>query len=125
MDIVLELTDAFIADYAYAYFYPARFSSSDIPQILGRNHTSQTFSTWQYKPATQYLHVEPSSAAYMSAWDRDNVYRQSITLFLITWYCQLIRTWAPFTNALTGCLASCCTSFLRPCLISSYSTSEP
>ncbi|MCJ1449275.1 MAG: c-5 sterol desaturase [Stictis urceolatum] len=38
-----------------------------------------------YKPASQYLKLEPSQYAYMSALPRDNVWRQGITLYLITW----------------------------------------
>lgn len=84
MDVVLELTDTFLADYLYAWAYPARPAPYD-HLALGANGTAQTYTTWQYKPATQYINIEPSHAAYESAWDRDNNYRQALTLFLITW----------------------------------------
>ncbi len=84
MDVVLELTDTFLADYVYAWAYPAKsvpsYSYSD------SNSTSPVFSSWQYKPASTFIYVEPSDAAYMSAWSRDNMCRQAITLFLITWF---------------------------------------
>ncbi|KAI1085724.1 C-5 sterol desaturase [Whalleya microplaca] len=83
MDVVLEATDSFIADYIYAWAYPARTVPYDHPQFT--NATEQGFSSWQYKPACPYFDIPPSKYAYMSAWDRDNIYRQSITLFLITW----------------------------------------
>lgn len=30
--------------------------------------------------------LEPSPAAYQSAWDRDNIYRQSVSFFAILWF---------------------------------------
>ncbi|KAJ9134415.1 C-5 sterol desaturase [Pleurostoma richardsiae] len=89
MDVVLELTDTFIADYVYAWAHPARAAPYDYPNPT-TNATDQAFSTWQYKPATAYFSVQPPQAAYMSAWPRDNIVRQSITLFFITWVFGLI-----------------------------------
>lgn len=86
MDIVLELTDTFILDYAYAFVLPGRAAPFDFADQLNANATGQTFSAWQYKPATTFFSVEPSQAAYTSAWARDNLYRQAVSLFLITWY---------------------------------------
>lgn len=85
MDIILELTDTFIADYAYAFFFPAQSAPYDFPSVAA-NGTTQTFSSWTYQPASQFIYVEPSQAAYMSAWSRDNLYRQLITLYFIVWY---------------------------------------
>jgi lathosterol oxidase len=86
MDIVLELTDTFIADYAYAYLYPFRPDLYEFPHASAVNTSStKAFSSWTYKPATQFLQVQPSRAAYMSSLDRDNIYRQLATLFFITW----------------------------------------
>ena len=84
MDIVLEFTDAFITDYVYAYFLPKRPAPYDYPNAA--NVSAQTFSSWSFKPATKFISVEPSQAAYMSEWDRDNPIRQATTLFFITWY---------------------------------------
>jgi lathosterol oxidase len=83
MDIVLELTDAFIADFAYAYLFPARPALYEIPDNAA-NATAGVFSPWKYTPATEYLRVEPSQAAYMSSLDRDHPGRQITTLFFIT-----------------------------------------
>lgn len=83
MDVVLEITDAFISDYIYAWAHPANPSAPY--DYLDAANTTVT-SSWQYKPASSFFRIEPSQAAYMSAWNRDNIYRQTITLFLITWY---------------------------------------
>jgi lathosterol oxidase len=85
MDIVLELTDTFIADYAYAYLYPFRPDLYEFPHGTSANASAQVLSSWTYTPATQYLQVQPSKAAYMSSLTRDNPYRQLATLFFITW----------------------------------------
>lgn len=84
MDIVLEVTDSFIGDYFFSWVLPARRAPYDYPNVP-TNGTDQTFSTWQYKPSTHFFTIEPSQAAYMSAWPRDNIFRQAISLFLITW----------------------------------------
>ncbi|KAI0480357.1 hypothetical protein GGR56DRAFT_625813 [Xylariaceae sp. FL0804] len=90
MDVVLELTDTFVADYVYAWAHPARPAPYDFPQLSNSSSSEQTFSSWQYKPASHYIQIEPSQYAYQSAWDRDNIYRQAITLYLITWIFGLI-----------------------------------
>lgn len=89
MDIVLEVTDSFIGDYFFSWVLPARRAPYDYPNVP-TNGTDQTFSTWQYKPSTHFFTIEPSQAAYMSAWPRDNIFRQAISLFLITWVFGLI-----------------------------------
>ena len=84
MDIVLELADTFLFDYLYAWALPARPAPYNFPDKVPANAT--VFSTWEYKPATAFFSVEPSQAAYMSAWTRDNIYRQFLSLFLILWF---------------------------------------
>ncbi|KAI6779203.1 C-5 sterol desaturase-like protein [Emericellopsis cladophorae] len=90
MDIVLELTDTFIADYVYAWAHPAKPAPYDYPAGTAANTTAQTFSSWTWEPATQLLQFQPSQAAYMSAWTRDNVWRQLITLYFIVWIFGLV-----------------------------------
>ncbi|EKJ71116.1 hypothetical protein NXS19_003140 [Fusarium pseudograminearum] len=91
MDVVLEVVDTFIADYAYAYFYPKRLAPYDFPSPSNTTDTSaKAFSTWSYKPATQFIMLEPPEQAYMSSWDRDNPLRQALTLYLITWIFGLL-----------------------------------
>lgn len=87
MDIVLEVLDTFVGDHVYAALHPAKSLLSDFDPAS--NATTEPLSAWRYEPATAYLHLEPSKAAYMSAWSRDNIYRQTLSLFLITWYAQL------------------------------------
>ena len=88
MDVVLEVTDTFMFDYMYAWLLPAKLH--DFPDHVAANASARAFSTWQYKPATVFLSLEPSEAAYMSAWSRDNIFRQSVSLFLIMWYVLLL-----------------------------------
>ncbi|KAL8746812.1 MAG: hypothetical protein Q9190_001217 [Brigantiaea leucoxantha] len=42
------------------------------------------------QPSSQFFHLEPSRFAYMSAWPRDNVWRQALSLYLITWLFGLV-----------------------------------
>ncbi|RFU25984.1 hypothetical protein B7463_g10345, partial [Scytalidium lignicola] len=84
MDILLEATDTFFFDYAYSAILPA----APAPYNLGGNSTltaTTDASAWQYHPASKYISWTPSEAAYASAWSRDNIYRQAMSLFLITW----------------------------------------
>lgn len=91
MDVVLEVFDFLIGDRLYAAALPASLTTSPSFSAFadGTNNTLALFTNAQsfvYKPATAYIHIEPSKYAYMSAWPRDNVYRQCFSLFLITWY---------------------------------------
>ncbi|KAI1378269.1 C-5 sterol desaturase [Hypoxylon crocopeplum] len=85
MDVVLELTDTFIADYVYAFTHPAKTAAPYNFPDVSNNATEQAFSSWKFETANPFFSVTPSKYAYMSAWDRDNVFRQAITLFFITW----------------------------------------
>lgn len=98
MDVVLELTDTFIADHVYAWLFPLQPAPYDYPKATASNSSAQAFSSWTYKPATSYFSVEPFQAAYMSSLPRDNMWRQAATLFFITWYVPDIpdtRTFSP------------------------------
>ncbi|PTB71380.1 hypothetical protein M440DRAFT_1395702 [Trichoderma longibrachiatum ATCC 18648] len=90
MDVVLELTDTFIADHVYAWLFPLQPAPYDYPKATASNSSAQAFSSWTYKPATSYFSVEPFQAAYMSSLPRDNMWRQAATLFFITWIFGLI-----------------------------------
>jgi lathosterol oxidase len=86
MDIVLEVCDTFALDYAYASLLPAKPAPYDLLKDGISNSTvAAALSTWQYTPATSYFTLQPSDAAYLSAWTRDNIFRQFISLFLIVW----------------------------------------
>ncbi len=84
MDIALEIVDYFVGDAAYAKLLPAPVSSFGSHGGL-HNASQLTSSQWKYEPSTYLFHLEPSAAAYESAWARDNIYRQAITLFFLTW----------------------------------------
>lgn len=89
MDIVLEVLDTFVFDAAWATIYPGS-SSHASPKPL-QDAVTSTFSSMREmatggpQATTQFFQLEPSRYAYMSAWPRDNIYRQGITLYLITW----------------------------------------
>lgn len=101
MDVVLELLDTFAFDHIYAKALPLQSAPAVFDPIStlttgfkGFDNGSFTQShlggeaarsSWQYEPATPYLSFEPSQAAYMSRWDRDNIWRQAISLYAITW----------------------------------------
>ena len=105
MDVVLEVFDTFLFDRIYANVLPIHPSVSSfdpispiaaslkgyhngnaswnaIPSVVGGEFAR---SGWEYQSASQYLSVQPSEYAYMSRWDRDNIFRQSFSLFIITW----------------------------------------
>lgn len=87
MDIALELCDTFLFDHMYKAILPAQPAPYNLHNG-GGNATTLDYraaSKWQFKPASSLLSFTPRDAAYMSAWDRDNVYRQNLSLFLITW----------------------------------------
>lgn len=85
MDIVLEVADTFLLDRLYAKLVPAGPAPYDLSKDDIATNASTTASLWQYKPATSVFTLLPSPEAYMSAWPRDNLLRQFISLFFITW----------------------------------------
>jgi lathosterol oxidase len=93
MDIVLEIFDTFGFDYFYSAILPAGPVPYDLSNNGAGNSTTlplRELSTWQYRPATQWFSLTPHDAAYTSAWNRDNMYRQGLSLFLITWLVLLL-----------------------------------
>lgn len=87
MDIVLEVLDTLIFDRFYATLFPA--SSIVNGKTVGKVATS-TFSSIRELPtainaSSQFFQLKPSRYAYMSTWPRDNVWRQGLSLYLITW----------------------------------------
>lgn len=102
MDVVLECLDTFVLDHFYAKALPLRSSPAVFDPISTltagfKGYDNDTFaaqtglaqavgkSAWQWEPASPYLSFEPSEAAWMSRWDRDNIWRQAISLYAITW----------------------------------------
>lgn len=108
MDVVLEGFDTFLFDRIYAAVLPISASVAAFDPIstisaslkgLVVDHNA-TFhdpsqgafarSSWQYEPSTEYFSLQPSEYAYMSRWDRDNVFRQFVSLYIITWIFGLV-----------------------------------
>lgn len=106
MDVVLECFDTFVFDHLYASVLPLQQSGAVFDPIStitngfkGQNANSSVWtlaaimtggdvvdsSRWQYKPASAYFRFEPSEQAWMSRWDRDNMARQFVSLYILTW----------------------------------------
>jgi Delta7-sterol 5-desaturase len=101
MDVVLELLDTYFFDRVYATILPRHSGPSFDPVSTltngwmgfegnssawsGMGGGEVTRSQWQYKPASTWLSFSPSDYAWQSRWDRDDVVRQAVSLYLITW----------------------------------------
>ena len=89
MDVVLEIFDTFLFDRLYATVLPSSLASYS--RSIGFKNVNSTFSSMREIPTglstpTNFLfQLEPSEYAYMSAWSRDNIWRQGLSLYLITW----------------------------------------
>lgn len=95
MDIILEGFDKYLFDYAYANLLPI---PTYTPPALRSGPTDATFAVsgepvathihngYSYQPASQYISFQPTDWAYVSRWPRDHLLRQTISLYLITWY---------------------------------------
>ncbi|KKZ60627.1 hypothetical protein EMCG_04700 [[Emmonsia] crescens] len=94
MDVVLEVLDTFIFDFFYATFAPAKDAGALSSNFSnGFNATDSGFAGsggYVYQPATGYFHLQPSKYAYTTSLRRDNIWRQLLTLYLITWIFGLI-----------------------------------
>lgn len=93
MDIILEVFDTFLFDRLYATLLPASEAAASYSSLKD-GAASTTFSSMREMPtavhaASHYLQLAPSPWAHMSSWSRDNIYRQALTLYLITWYVHL------------------------------------
>ena len=90
MDVVLEVFDTFLFDRVYAALLPGPQSRSDLRIVPNGTFTSAYGqpTAYVYRPASQLLagKLEPSQYAYQSAWPRDSIYRQSLSLYIITAY---------------------------------------
>jgi Delta7-sterol 5-desaturase len=95
MDLVLEGFDTYLFDPLYASILPANPSNVAYKVAGGNGSTTLSsmrevptaqYSTWEFKPASQFLSFPPSHFAYESSMPRDDIRRQFASLFLITWY---------------------------------------
>lgn len=94
MDIVLEVFDTFLFDRLYATFLPVTAATGNGSGRSFIKDATLTFSSVREMPtavhsASQFFQLEPSEYAYMSAWPRDNAWRQGLSLYLITWWVSL------------------------------------
>ncbi|KAL2862984.1 sterol desaturase family protein [Aspergillus lucknowensis] len=90
MDIALEIWDTFIGDRLYSALIPTSLSSTvSVPGFPTTTNTTLSLfgasKPFVYEPATQLIYLEPSKYAYLSAWPRNNIYRQFLSFFLIVW----------------------------------------
>ncbi|EPE34630.1 hypothetical protein GLAREA_10324 [Glarea lozoyensis ATCC 20868] len=88
MDIALELLDTYALDWIYSAILPAQPAPYNLKDGMSNMTMAdmQSASPWQYKPASNIISFAPTDAAYTSQWTRDNVYRQTLSLFFITWW---------------------------------------
>jgi len=95
MDVVLQAFDTFALDRLYANVLPLTpvqqaWSAVDSfvqqePNATWSSIKESGASAYPITPASQYFSFEPSAYAYMSRWPRDNIYRQALSLFMMTW----------------------------------------
>jgi hypothetical protein len=127
MDIALEVCDRYVFDYMYSTVLPA---SQTAYNVFGGVSNATTFdakasSSWQYTPASQFISFPPSDLAYMSQWTRDNIYRQYISLFLITWWVLAARLKSSSSDLSLGLLVVQFTSSSQHSPTYSSSTRQP
>lgn len=136
MDIVLEIVDTLLLDRLYSTLFPASPTEYIVQKF--NNLTSSTFSSIregaspspQYKyifePASQIINLEPTHWAYSSSLPRDNIYRQSVSLFLIVWYVDNTSVFkSPLTYPPAGFSVLYCTSSAPDSPMSSSLTRTP
>jgi lathosterol oxidase len=103
MDVVLEAFDTYLFDRIYANVLPISSAVTFDPvstitaslkavnaTLLQEQGGALARSSWQYQPSTEYFSFEPSEYAYQSSWDRDNIFRQFFSLYIITWIFGLV-----------------------------------
>ncbi|QIW98434.1 hypothetical protein AMS68_003952 [Peltaster fructicola] len=106
MDVVLEFFDTYVFDrafatfapigHAYSVFEPISTLAAGLKQYGAENeswaHAGQTIAGdvaqngWTWTPASQFVSFPPSQYAYQSSMDRDNIWRQAISLYFLTWF---------------------------------------
>ena len=75
MDVFLDILDTFAFDRLYAAILPAS----------GLESAPAANSTLYNQHINLYYPLEPSQWVEASSWKRDNMARQAVSLFLITW----------------------------------------
>lgn len=77
MDVLLDILDTFVFDRLYASVVPASLATYDNSTLLGTSHLNQNIRA--------YYPLEPSPWAEASYFKRDDLIRQSLSLFLLIW----------------------------------------
>ena len=99
MDIVLEIFDTLFFDRVYASLVPASTATASFGAVKdaaieaaafnatfsSRRELPTAVNSYQYHAASQYFQMRPTRWAYMSAWPRDNMYRQMTSVFTVGW----------------------------------------
>jgi len=73
MDVILDLLDTFVLDRFYAWALPDSAGQKGVADPLLNQHVNV------------YYPLQPSKWAEASQWRRDNMARQTLTLFLLAW----------------------------------------
>ena len=73
MDVILDVLDTFVLDRFYAWVLPGAAGQEGVADPLLNQHVNL------------YYPLQPSKWAEASQWKRDNMARQSLTLFLLSW----------------------------------------
>ena len=88
MDIVLDVFDTFLFDRLYATALPRPLTAGASHKVI--KDATATFSSSRELPTAiqslnQFWNLPPSQYAVLSAWPRDSIWRQTLSLYLITW----------------------------------------
>ncbi|GME66099.1 Sterol delta -desaturase erg3 protein [Neofusicoccum parvum] len=85
MDLVLEFCDAFVFDRVYSALLPAQ--ARNVGEVGAGNGSviQPCLDSYRFEPASQYISFPPSEHACMSAWPRENLWRQLVSLYIVTW----------------------------------------
>lgn len=94
MDFVLEGFDTYIFDAIYAFLFPWPGSSTGSLKAAAANSTTGSIvgdgrplltNGYVFQPASKYWQFSPGEKAYLTTWPRDDVWRQAVSLYFITW----------------------------------------
>lgn len=78
MDVFLDVLDTFVFDRFYASIAPDHFTGANNSTLFAQDPNLN-------RHVRVYYPLEPSQWAESSVWKRDDIARQSFSLFLIAW----------------------------------------
>lgn len=97
MDLVLEGFDRYLFDYMYATVLPSPTAYSEADSHNATLSSLKEVPTgfpshngYNFVPASSMIQFAPTEWAYKSELARDNIYRQALSLYIITWIFGLI-----------------------------------